>query len=322
MGRHVFKVDPPTKNDRGNYVMRIAAASDIGGGRRVIPLKDIDFSLYKKNPTILFVHNKQTFPVGLTHSLTQHDDGAIDAEFSFDSTNFAQEVERSFSGGYLRGSSIRIWIDRKPSGKKYYLREWSLTPLPDDPGATLRSDDDDDANDPENPYIILRSSLTNVPMAKKDPDTKPAKNTDPTPTATPELSEDQMTELTKSVTASMKEELRSMIDTVKKDILEETRSSEDAKGDVMVDYMRYKKLIDDDEIMRSNPTVHDLLVSAVGDNVEDAKEKSEDYLRAIADQMLDRREEVRSQSTFTRGENKQSKLTMPSSARQLRKLKQ
>ena len=129
--------------------IRIMTASLARDGDVIEPL-GMDVANYLTNPIVLWAHDASGrtpaagLPIGRTLALNRHADG-IDATFEFlPDDPFAQRVQNAWQRGFLRTASIG-WESKRsiplPNGRglrhtQTQLLEWSLVPLPADPGAS------------------------------------------------------------------------------------------------------------------------------------------------------------------------------------------
>ena len=110
----------------------------------------MDVTNYLRNPVVLWAHDyagrtpSAGLPIGRTLRLDRSASG-IDAEFEFlPDDPFARRVENAWDRGFLRAASIG-WesLEAEPLGRgrgvrhrRTELLEWSLVPVPADPGAS------------------------------------------------------------------------------------------------------------------------------------------------------------------------------------------
>ena len=127
-------------------IMTGAAARD----GDVVDPEGMDVTNYLRNPVVLWAHDyagrtpSAGLPIGRTLRLDRSASG-IDAEFEFlPDDPFARRVENAWDRGFLRSASIG-WesLEAEPLGRgrgvrhrRTELLEWSLVPVPADPGAS------------------------------------------------------------------------------------------------------------------------------------------------------------------------------------------
>ena len=131
--RASFSVDPAPAED-GRYRAVIAVNDDVGDGAP-IPLRSMDLAGYRKNPVVLFAHDRwSNLPIGRTLELKWTNRG-LEAIFEFlKGDEFADRVRNAWERGYLRAASIGA----RPKGgnpMQYELSEWSIVPVPADQDA-------------------------------------------------------------------------------------------------------------------------------------------------------------------------------------------
>jgi len=124
-----------------------------------LSLKGMSIAAYKRNPTVQWAHDTMGYtpsgglPIGRT-VLLDKDDSRIKADFTFlQDDPFASRVENAWEQGYIRAASVswrsieseRIdgeeqdWFGTGWRDTKSELLEWSLVPVPADPGALRES---------------------------------------------------------------------------------------------------------------------------------------------------------------------------------------
>ena len=131
--RASFSVDPAPAED-GRFRAVIAVNDDVGDGAP-IDLRSMDLAAYRKNPVVLFAHDRwSNLPVGRTLELRWTNRG-LEAIFEFlKGDAFAERVRNAWERGYLRAASIGA----RPKGDnpmQYELSEWSIVPVPADQDA-------------------------------------------------------------------------------------------------------------------------------------------------------------------------------------------
>ena len=131
--RASFPVDPAPAED-GRFRAVIAVNDDVGDGSP-IPLRSMDLSGYRKNPVVLFAHDRwANLPVGRTLDLRWTNRG-LEATFEFlEGDDFAGRVRNAWERGYLRAASIGA-RPKSNNPAQYELSEWSIVPVPADQDA-------------------------------------------------------------------------------------------------------------------------------------------------------------------------------------------
>ena len=134
---------------QGRHRIRIMTGRVARDGDVVEPM-GVQVEDYLKNPVVMWAHDYQGrspsggLPIGRSLSLERHPEG-IDVEFEFlPDDPFAGRVRNAWERGFVRTASIG-WDSLEtvplPGGrglrhKKIELLEWSLVPVPADPGAS------------------------------------------------------------------------------------------------------------------------------------------------------------------------------------------
>ena len=133
----------------GRHRIRIMTGQVARDGDVVEPM-GMQLDNYLLNPVVMWAHDYQGstpsggLPIGRTLSL-ERTPGGIDAEFEFlPDDPFASRVQNAWERGFLRTASIgweSLEATPLPGGfglrhKRTDLLEWSLVPVPADPGAS------------------------------------------------------------------------------------------------------------------------------------------------------------------------------------------
>ncbi len=136
----------------GFHHIRIMTGQRARDGDVIEPL-GMDTSEYERNPVVLWIHDRigltpsAGLPIARTRSLTRNAD-CIAAGFEFlQGDPFADRVRNAWNQGFINTASIGWrtyqWEPMAAGGRRHTrssLLEWSLAPVPIDPGAS-RSDD-------------------------------------------------------------------------------------------------------------------------------------------------------------------------------------
>lgn len=126
-------------SDTGTFEM-VISTDDIDRHGEIVDQKGIDFSAYMKNPVVLWGHNHNQIPVGITDEIYTRNAGAQTqtvAKGRFASHEFAQTLRALFDAGMLKTSSIGF-IPKEYNGAtitKSELLEWSFVSIPANPYA-------------------------------------------------------------------------------------------------------------------------------------------------------------------------------------------
>lgn len=128
--------------DEKNTIEFIASKEVADRDNEIIAIKGIDLKNYKKNPIVLFAHNRQELPIGKAVGITKSGDSLkMKVEFADEETYpFAHQVYKLVKGGYLNAVSIGFSADYKEVSydekkntrtfNKTELFELSIVPLP------------------------------------------------------------------------------------------------------------------------------------------------------------------------------------------------
>lgn len=100
-------------SDEDRTVEFIASKEVVDRDREIIKVKGIDLKNYKKNPVVLFAHDKFGLPVGKTVKITKSKD-TLKMKVQFATAEeypFADTIYRLVKGGYLNAVSIGFMPD-------------------------------------------------------------------------------------------------------------------------------------------------------------------------------------------------------------------
>jgi len=111
------------------YTAVIAVNDEVDGGMAV-DLAALDLDTYRRNPVVLWNHEREEPPIGRATELRQDEAGRIEADFEFaPDDQRASSLRNLWDRGFLRGASIG-W--RRRSDGQNELVEWSLVSVPAD----------------------------------------------------------------------------------------------------------------------------------------------------------------------------------------------
>ena len=143
-----FPIEAVGSSGRSRHVRIMTGAAARDGD--VVDPEGMDVANYLRNPVVMWAHDyagrtpAAGLPIGRTLRLDRSASG-IDAEFEFlPDDEFARRVENAWDRGFLRAASIG-WesLEAEPLGRgrgvrhrRTELLEWSLVPVPADPGAS------------------------------------------------------------------------------------------------------------------------------------------------------------------------------------------
>lgn len=283
------------RQDGERYSVTIAANAEVGDGVYIDP-KRIDVSQYMRNPVVLWAHDRRNVPIGRTKSMELTADGRLRADFEFlPGDTFAQRVRNAWDRGFIRGASVGVLFDKDGDFTTTpRLKEWSLTSVPLDPDA-LRSAHD---------------KLVDSVIFKRESDSPSAK--------VPEMDEREIKDL---VDRTVSEHVRSdekpdgdqlatrLVETfqramndVLKDRDEQRQAAVAARAEktelenrmreavaARTDLLLATRSLLGENVKTETMTDSEILRAAVGEEVSDAANRTDDYLRGALDQILKRR---------------------------------
>jgi hypothetical protein len=126
-------------------------ANEVARGPVELARRGIDYAAYRENPVVLWNHDHAGMtaaaglPIGMTRKLVETATGEVRAWFQFlVGDPFVERLKNAWDQGFLRAASIgwrALETEPTPQGwrdTRSELLEWSLVPVPADPGA-LRS---------------------------------------------------------------------------------------------------------------------------------------------------------------------------------------
>jgi len=125
--------------DTGTFEI-VISTDDIDRHGEIVDQKGIDFTAYMKNPVVLWGHNHNQIPVGVTDEIYTRNLGAQTqtvAKGRFADHEFAQTLRRLYDAKMLNTSSIGF-IPKEYNGStitKSELLEWSFVSIPANPYA-------------------------------------------------------------------------------------------------------------------------------------------------------------------------------------------
>ncbi len=102
-----------------------------------------DFTAYRRNPVVLYGHDRGSLPVGSTTKLEVLPGRGVRARWRWlEGDEFAARVKNAFDQGVLRAASVGFLPrESEANGRggrrftRWELLEWSLVPIPANPGA-------------------------------------------------------------------------------------------------------------------------------------------------------------------------------------------
>ena len=287
----------------------VAANTSLDNGAPDVDVADLELERYLKNPVVLWNHDRWELPVGRSTKVEKlrgelGADMRLEVEFEFlPGDKRADEVRNAWRRGFVRGASIGVSVDRQ--GNKW-LREWSIVSVPADWDAVTASERGLDAR--------IRSVIERA-MAEKQ-EGQPATDNQPVSDAKapeqqslPGVSE-PVTRSEESVIdpkmAALDERMARVEALIERLIPKEEPAEEVDNEQPDRDTIRAEERLRAATIQRAMPLIaedkrtgvadmelKDLMVMAIGDEApKDIAERSEDYVRAIFDGIVERREKA------------------------------
>ena len=297
-------VETMARADGGDRAV-IAVHDDIGDGRPV-DLRSLDFTRYWKNPVVLFEHDRWAGPVGRSTAIGWDDKSRMVADFEFLTGNpQASVVKNAWRKGFLKAASIRAIPKARNSQSSYQsglensheLVEWSIVTIPADPDA-VRSGL---TKDLETVLGFSRGETEDMDEARiaemitrafADRDQKGGEGFDAHALAR-SIAEATKTELKailkeRDEAAEATRKLEDEKTAAEKKAADELKRSTDSAEDRAELLVTIRELLPEGTVTRGKSN-KDLLVLAAGEEVDNAAERSEEYLLAKVEGIVERR---------------------------------
>ena len=313
-----FPITATEALDNGRALAVIAVNDDIGDGKP-IPLRQMSLEDYERNPVVMFEHGsvgtnrgsgKYAIPVGRSTSVRFTERG-MESEFEWlPGDPEAARVRNAWEKGFLRAASVRA--RRSPNG--FRLVEWSIVAVPADADAVrslLSILPEGDAMDAKQIQEAVRSALGD------------GKQLDPA-----EVARSLTGTLTEAVTKAVKE-ANEAAETAR---AEQAAAEQEATGgrparaladaDARADLLITTKPLLPKDFDPKGKAAKEILVAAVGDEVTDAAQRSEDYLMAKVEGIVERREKAASGRGSQPSEPIETSLAEPLSVHAIRQLEE
>ena len=306
----------PAESSGGQYRAVIAVNDDVGDGYP-INLRDMDLETYLKNPVVLLAHDRWSgLPIGRTTSLNWTNRG-LEAEFEFlPDDEMAARVRNAWDRGYLRAASIGA-RPKKDNAGQHELLEWSIVPVPADKDAVrsvcraladnflttevtmdekqirkiiedaIKQRSGDDAGiDAKALASSLSGGLTEAIQAGIA-DAEEARK---------QAEKDFETRVQAAVEERMKKKMpddkTKMPDDKKKadgDDDDDMKEKAEKQAEIRADLLVMVRGLLPENFETRGKTNHEILIAAAGDEIENAENRSEDYLFAKIEDIAARR---------------------------------
>lgn len=138
----------------------------------VIKAEGWELGNYKQNPVVLWAHRHDLLPIGKSVDIWV-ENGALFATIEFAQTEFAQQIQKLFEGGFLRGVSVGFRAlkiaqrggsaQRGTVYERQELLEISAAPVPMHPNALATDQAASKSNDSEQRELLpLFRQLTEI----------------------------------------------------------------------------------------------------------------------------------------------------------------
>lgn len=260
--------------DKNKYSVVIAAHSDVGGP--YVDLDKLSTDRYMRNPVVLWQHDRMGGPVAKTTAIKRRADGRIEAEFEFlDDDERADKVRNAWEKGFLNAASI-TWQPGPPPE----LLEWSIVAVPADPDAVRSA------------HIRMLDEMLLSERQMNDNDTK-------------RLTSDEIEKI-------ISDKLDALADSLEKRIarafvereapkpveppVEENDEDIEEKVNTLAN-QRAALIAQTRELVPEGLDIdkmsnREIRLAAIGSELPDAESRSDDYLTASLDQIVQRRQEA------------------------------
>lgn len=294
-----------TDGDAQRFEAVIAVNDDVGDGRPV-RLRDLDLDAYRKNPVVLFQHDRFSgLPVGRTLEIGFDDSGRLVADFEFlPEDPMAERVRNAWRRGYLRAASITF---SAPLQGRPVLREWSIVSVPADMDAVIRglharqiSDILDDPDHEDSRAATMPAKPVEVAAVVAEGDGNPPAQPTTVGERTAEPIEDDIVfSLLEKLTARIDDLVASSVERALRAAMpaEENSSPEEddpekeirARASQRAELIHLASELLPSEFDTRAASDREILLAAVGPETPGADERSDDYLLAILHGIASRR---------------------------------
>ena len=291
-----FSLDPADKTAAGRYRAVIAVNDDVGDGRP-INLRGMSLDAYRRNPIVLLNHDRfdRSLPIARTTNIEWTNRG-LEAEFEFlPGDDNANRVKNAWDRGFLRAASVSA----RPTDLigQHELIEWSIVAVPAD-ADSVRS--------------IHRSAINEILLPPPEDVKMDEKEIQATVEAAVKRSLEALDKggaldkpnealLTERMASIVKGEVETALKQRDEAVTAQAVAETDAKaaadradGDAenRADLLILVRGLVPDGTETRGKSTHELLVLAAGDEVTDSTTRSDDYLLAKVEHIVERRKEA------------------------------
>jgi len=165
------KAESVSSDDGKSITFRASIESEDRAGD-VIKAEGWELGNYKQNPVVLWAHRHDLLPIGKSIDIWV-ENGSLFATIEFAQTEFAQQVQKLFEGGFLRGVSVgfrALKVAQRGNATKrgtvferQELLEISAAPVPMHPNALAADSEARKSNDSEQRELLpLFRQLTEI----------------------------------------------------------------------------------------------------------------------------------------------------------------
>ena len=308
-------VERGTREGGSGYFAVIAVNDDVPGFGRSIPLREVDLERYMQNPVVLFNHDRWEAPgvIGRSTKVVWVDN-KLTADFEFlPGDERAGKVKNAWERGFLRAASIGV---RETDDRAYGLAEWSIVPVGADLDAVRGLFDAGQYPGGESMDEAKLQTLVEGSV-KRALEAAGVKTGEPAGSASGTV---DVGAVARGVTAALKSDVEELVRTSVEEAVKKRGDTTDAGGgdppaggsdkpsggaEGALDaeeraelLLKAKPLLADGTVTRGMSD-KDILVAALGKEVEDAANRSVDYLMARLDTTVAARDAAGSIITAT-----------------------
>ena len=286
-------------NSDGSYTAVLAVNDHVGGYHDDIQLREVKVENYLRNPVVLYGHDHYTAPGAIGRTTTIDIDritGRITARFEFlPGDERARRVKNAWDRGFLRAASISV-------NHNLELREWSIVPVGADIDA-VRSINNLFERKPRNDMSTAADLKAEKERAEKaEADLKAAQER-------AEKAEAEVERMKKEHADDDEEMMDGKKSKRLLDFEAEVKAAKERGDKLEADLkaLSDERATEKDETQREDvlrtvgdllpedfstddKSVRDILLAAAGDEIENAANRTDDYLLAKLEDIAERRE--------------------------------
>lgn len=274
----------------GGYSIRVAKSDP------TYDIANMDVRRYRSNPVLLWNHDHSSIPIGRVTTIDKNEDGSWDADFEFNSDDpFGMRVKNAYDKGFINGASVSF----RPhtDGRPIELYEVSLVNVPADAEA-LRKSAHAMITD-----ILGNTTTEEAPMTDTDIKSLVTKTIEEhTQQATYDKAQ-MGNAIAEAVEVAIDAKLKALEEQAKlaKAEADKAEAEKDAaevalqeRAERRADLLTKSAGMLPTDFVTKGKTDREIIIAALGDRLEDASSKSDDYLSARFDIEVENRSQNQS----------------------------